>query len=195
MTRDQVGNTHPPEDDGLTQLDDGDILALVHAGARRFDRQIKHRDWRELIASAVVVVAIAPATVQGPLLARVGACIVLGGLALIALQLWRARRFGGGGADMTLPVAATLRAERQRVNAQIALLEGVAWWYVAPLTVGSVLLVAGRGGRGAWSLTLGYVIVVALIGWWIIALNRRAVLRHLRPRLDELSALLAQLES
>lgn len=187
----------PTEQDlELTRLRDDDMLALVQAGAQRLDRQIRRRDWRELIASAIVVVGIAPAILRGPLLTRVGAVVTLGGLVLIALQLWRARRLGGSGAsDAALPVAAALRAERQRVNAQIALLESIVWWYVAPLTAGSILMVAGQTvRRGSW-FTLGYTVFAVLLGWWVIALNRRVVRRNLRPKRDELTALLTQLES
>jgi hypothetical protein len=180
--------------DVSTTLDDEEILALVQSEARQLDRQIRHRDWRELGIGVVGALLIAPAALHAPPLARLGAVIILGGLVLIAVQLTRARRVAGAGAaDPSLPVAAALRAERQRIDAQIALLDSVLWWYVGPIAVGAVMMVAGS--RGASWFTLGYAVVVALLAWGIVALNARAVRRTLRPKRQELTGLLAQLES
>lgn len=184
-----------PSDADLTRLDDQDILALVRAGSRRLDRQIRWRDWRELGAGAVVAVLIAPAAFRGRLLGRIGAIVILAGLLLVVFRLWRARRGGVGSVDPTLPVADSLRAELRRVDAQIALLESVGWWYVAPLLGGSVLLVAGQSiARAPW-FVVGYTLCAALIGWGIVVLNARAVRGSLRPKREELNAFLAQLES
>jgi hypothetical protein len=183
-------------DADLTSLDDRDILALVHTGSRRLDRQIRFRDWRELIAGVIVAALIAPAAARGPVLSRIGAIVVLAGVALVMFRLWRAWRPGSAsGTDPSLPVSDALRAELRRLDAQIALLESVGWWYVTPLLGGSVLLVAGvHAARAPW-FTLAYTIFAALLGWGIIRLNAYAVRHALRPKRDELSALLAQLES
>lgn len=176
-------------------LTDDEILALVQSDARRLDRSIRRRDWRELIAAGIGGILILPMVVHGPPLARAGALIMLGGLGLIAVLLVRGRRRGGRGAaapDPTLPVAAALRAERRRLDAQIRLLATVAWWYVAPIATGAVITVAGY--RGASRFTLAYAIVVALLSWGIIALNGQYARRVLVPRRASLIALLLQLE-
>jgi hypothetical protein len=180
----------------LTRLTDEEVLALVQTRSRRFQRQIVFRDWRELIAGGFVGVMIAPAVLRGPVLARVGAVVVLAGIALTAFRLLRARRLGATRVtDPTVPVTTALRAELDQVDAQIALLRSVAGWYVAPLIGGSVLLVAGsRGLAGLW-FTLGYAAFSSLLGWGIIAVNRRAVRRTLEPKRREIQSLLAQIES
>lgn len=180
--------------DELTQLQDEEILALVHTRTRRFRRQVRFRDWRELIASAVVAVMIAPATLHGSIISRTGAVIILIGLVLVAYRLWRARQFfTANDFDPALPVAVALEAELKQVDAQIHLLESVAWWYVAPLLGGSIILVAGTH-RGA-AFTAGYAFIVACLAWGIIALNRRAVRGTLRPRRADIVRLLAQIAS
>jgi hypothetical protein len=180
----------------LTRLTDEEILALVATRSHRFQRQIRFRDWRELIAGGFVAVMIAPAILRGPLLARAGALIVVAGIGFIAYKLFAARRLTMHRAvDPALPVAAALRAELAEVEAQIALLESVAWWYVSPTIGGSILLVAGTRGTAGWLFTLGYAVFAALLGWGIIALNHRAVRRTLRPKRKEIMALLAQIES
>ena len=84
--------------------------------------------------------------------------------------------------------------ELDRVDAQISLLSGVAWWYVTPLLGGSVLLAAGTRGLAGWPYTIGYTVFAALLGWGIIVLNHRAVQRTLQPKRKEILALLAQIE-
>jgi hypothetical protein len=182
--------------DELIRLTDEEILALVETRSQRFQRQIRFRDWRELIAGGIAAVMIAPAVLRGPLLARAGALTILAGIGLVAFRLFAARRLtASGDVDPALPVANALHVELDRVDAQISLLSGVAWWYVAPLLGGSVLLAAGSRGLAGWSYTLGYTIFAALLGWGIIALNHRAVRRTLQPKRKEIMALLAQIES
>lgn len=188
----------PPSDttEEMTRLTDEEILALVQTRSRRFQRQIRFRDWRELIAGGIVAVMIAPAAMQSAFVVRAGAVIVLAGVVLTAFRLLRARRLGATRAsDPAAPVATALRAELDEVDAQISLLRNVGWWYVAPLIGGSVLIVAGSRGRAGTWFTLGYTAFASLLAWAIIALNRRAVRRVLEPKRQEIQSLLAQIES
>ena len=195
MTRDaRHTRLGPTGDAGLTMLDEDEILAVVRSGARRLDRQIRLRDWRELIAGLVAAVLVAPAAAHGPIVGRLGAIVILGGLVLLVVRLRRARCVGGAsGADPSLPVAHALDAELRRVDAQIGLLESVGWWYVTPLLGGSVLLVAGRSGGRAPGFLLGYGLVAVLFGWGIVVLNRTAARRALQPKREQLKAMLEEL--
>jgi hypothetical protein len=173
-------------------LDDGDILALVQSESRRLDRRIRRRDARELIAAAIGGLLIAPGMFRGPLLSRIGAAIVICGLVVIAVRLARARNIDSAASDASLSVVAALEAELRRVDAQIALLESVLWWYVAPVLAGAFMIVAGS--LGASRITLAYGVAVMLLAWGIVALNARAARRVLHPRRAELCALLAQFD-
>ena len=186
----------PRETEELTDLTDDEILALVHTRSRQFHRQIGFRDLGELAASVLVAIMIVPAATRGPVLARVGALVILAGLVLVAFKLVRARRLTTKRTiDVTLPVATALRAELGQIDAQIALLASVAWWYVAPLLGGSVLLVAGWHGRAGWLFSASYAMFAALLAWGIIALNQRAVRRTLQPKREDVVRLLGQVES
>jgi len=83
--------------DELTRLTDEEILALVETRSQRFQRQIRFRDWRELIAGGIAAVMIAPAVLRGPLLARAGALTILAGIGLVAFRLFAARRLTASG--------------------------------------------------------------------------------------------------
>lgn len=183
-------------DEELTRLTEEDVLALVHTRSRRFRRQIRVRDWREVVAAVVVGVLIAPAALRGALLARIGAVIVLAGLVIIVVKLWHGRRaLTASSPDLALPVATALRHEVRAIDAQIALLQTVEWWYVAPVMIGSVMLVAGERGRAGLWFTVTYAMFAALLSWAIIAVNHRVVRRTLRPKREEVVRLLRHLES
>jgi uncharacterized membrane protein len=192
MTLDEVRAAWHAYDDDVFALDDDDILSLVKSRAARFERQIRRRDWRELTASIVGAVLIGPIAIHAGWLTRAGVVVVLAGLVLIAVKLNRASRVGAR-VRTDAPVNAVLRAEQSRVDAQIRLLGTVFWWYVLPIAVGSMMIVGGT--RGVSWFTAGCALAIALLSWGVVWLNARAVRRTLRPIHDELTELLAQIES
>jgi small neutral amino acid transporter SnatA (MarC family) len=183
---------HALDDDPALSLSDDDILALVKSRAARFERQIRRRDWREVIAALVGAVLIAPVAAHSGLVTRVGVVIVIAGLVLIVVKL-RLARPGHAGPRLDVPVSAVLQAEQARVDAQIGLLQTVLWWYVAPIAIGSVMIVGGTAGASRF--TFWYAVGVALLSWGVVWLNTRAVRRVLRPLRDELTELLSSIAS
>jgi hypothetical protein len=183
---------HALDDDPVLSLSDDDILALVKSRAVRFERQIRRRDWREMIAAAVGAVLIAPAAVHSGLVTRLGVVIVIAGLLLIVVKLGRAR-LAHAAPRVDAPVSAFLQAERARIDAQIGLLRTVLWWYVAPIAIGSVMIVGGTAGASRF--TFWYAVGVALLSWGVVWLNTRTVRRALRPLRDELTELLSSIAS
>lgn len=178
-------------DAGTPPLSDDDILALVKSEAKRFDRRILFRDLREMIAAGVAVVLIAPSALHANLLTRLGVVVLIAALVLIAVKLRRARRMPGA-AGMEQPAALVLEGERSKMDAQIRLLESVLWWYLGPIWLAVVMIIAGRAGA-SW-LTLGCTAVVTLLSLALYQLNMHAARRYLRPRRDELSRLLAEVD-
>jgi hypothetical protein len=180
-----------PEERSGPELSDEEILALVAEKARVLDRTVRARDRRETLAAAVVVVLFAPLLLAPCWLGRAGAALVLAGCAITVVRLWRTRRRHAV-AHAGLPLAEVLRAERAKVEAQARLLESVLWWYIAPFALGAVMVVACREGS-RW-FTVGYAAFVAALSWGIWHLNQRAVRDELRPRGEELTRLLRQME-
>lgn len=167
------------------------LLALVKADAARFDKRVRFRDVREMVAAAIGVALIAPTAIHANGLARLGVVVVIAAAVLIAVKLSRAARtpFEAG---VDHPVAVALRAERSQLNAQIHLLETVLWWYVGPMWLGLVMIIAGRGGA-SW-LTLGCSAAVTVLSFVVLQLNAITARRYLRPRSDDLSRLLAEFD-
>lgn len=178
-------------ENGEPTMSEAEIMDLVLRRSARLQRTVRWRDWRETIAAALGLLVLSPVLAIGPWLARVGVLLIAAGSALVIVRLRRARRLPRPRPEW--PLAEAVRAERARVDAQIRLLETVLTWYVAPLMLGVVLVVAGL--RGASWFTYGYILAIAALSAGIYAINRRASRRELRPRRGELDRLLAGLEN
>lgn len=172
--------------------DEEELLASVRERSDAFERKIRRRDLLETLAAVLVAAVFGyEAATAATWLARIGAAVVVASAGFVVWWLRRART-AGPSRDVDRPVADRLRAERERVDVQIRLLESVLWWYLAPLALGMVLFVLGlASGPAATAVTLGVIVAGCGVVWWV---NRRALRREFRPRRRELTRLLAQLE-
>jgi hypothetical protein len=178
------------QDAELVRLSPEEILLHVKAESRRLERQVRFRDWREIVAAAAALVIIVPGAIHANLVTRIGTVALVAAFALMGFALFRARRVAGPG-SMEMSVAEVLRHERSRVEAQVRLLEGVMRWYLGPIFIALVTIVAGRAGLSVF--TDGFAAGMAILSLVIYRLNRTAARTYLRPRLDELSHLLAEM--
>lgn len=177
---------------GEDEPDEEELLDWVQEQSEAFERRIRRRDLLETVAAVLVAGLFGyEAATSASWLVRIGAAIIVLGSGFVVWWLRRARTSGPErAADRS--VADRLRAERERVEIQIRLLESVVWWYLAPPTVGATLFIVGLDAGTAATLTS--LAVVAAVFGFIWYLNRRAVRTHLRPRRDELNRLLEGLE-
>jgi hypothetical protein len=179
---DPSGEAHVPEER---------LLRRVKAEAEAFDERLRRRDRREMIAGAIVFLVFATMLLDPSWVVRIGALIVMGSSVLIGWVLHRART-ADRGAVSDRPLAEAVRAEREKVDTQIRLLENVLWWYLAPMMVGLGLVVLGDEGL-SW-FTLGYGAAVGVFCAVVYVLNQRTVRRSLRPRRKKWTRLLRQLD-
>lgn len=177
---------------GGDEPDEEELLAWVREASEAFERRIRRRDLLETLAAVVVAALFGyEAATSATWLARIGAGILVLSSGFVVWWLRRARTSGPArAADRS--VADRLRAERERVEIQIRLLETVAWWYLAPPAVGAVLFIVGLGA-GTVATLISLAGVAGVFGA-VCHLNRRAARTHLRPRRDELTRLLEELE-
>lgn len=169
-----------------------ELVARVEERAEEFDRRIRRRDLLELVAAAVVVPAFAwELATTASWIARAGALMVIVSAVFILYRLWRARHRAHR-STAGRPVAERLRILRERVDAQVELLESVLWWYFLPLGIGVLLFMAGQSPP--WFTAVGAVGLVVFYGW-LWHLNQRTVRRDLWPRREELTRQIRQIES
>ena len=191
--KDLWSSTNESDTDSMSAqtLSESDLLRLVKDKADAFDQKIWRRDIIESIAALAVFLFFAWMLRDPSWLVRLGALTVMGGSALIYWTLRRTRTRHDD-ASLDRPVADVLRTERAKVDDQIRLLETVLWWYLGPLVVGILLVTIGDSGWSAF--TVGYGTVVLLFAAGIYVLNQRAVRTDLKPRREELTRLLEQVE-
>lgn len=177
--------------EGDRPMSDEQLLRIVKAEAEAFDERLRRRDRREMIAGAIVFLIFATMLLDPSWMVRIGALIVMGSSVLVGGVLRRART-ADHGAVSDRPLAEAVRAEREKVDTQIWLLENVLWWYLAPMMGGLGLVVLGDEGL-SW-FTLGYGAAVGVFCAVVYVLNQRTVRRSLRPRRKKWTRLLRQLD-
>ncbi|HVL68359.1 MAG TPA: hypothetical protein VM364_13945 [Vicinamibacterales bacterium] len=178
--------------DGAAPEEGGDMVNLL-GKLDALERGVRRRDVREYVAACLVMAIFGwmAATAPDPL-TRTGALTVVFGSMFIIVWSRRAtgasprRAFAGD-----LPLAQFCARELERVEAQIRLLRGVWWWYLAPTVVGILLMVAPRPQAG-W-VKLGTALVVLAVAAVIYMMNLAAAKHELEPLRDELAARLDEL--
>ena len=164
----------------------------VKTQARAFEQKIRRRNLVEWTAAALVVVSFGGRAVYADDWVVVAGNVLVALAALfIAVYFWR-----NGQVELTLdPTADTrsfLESHARAVEAQAQLVARAPLWYLGPLTVGMLVLVAGRrppaaAPLGPGAATVGFVASVFL-GVLVIQLRAarklRAQARALRAELD-----------
>jgi hypothetical protein len=168
------------------------VLREVAQRSRALETTVRRRDRVEggvalLLAPVFAACAVYAAHPVG----RAGAVILALACLAIPLRLRAARSVFTPGA-LDRPFHAFVRAERERVRAQVELLRSVLWWYLLPLGVGVVLFFSG--GTRSLPASAVYAVVVALFYAWLYRLNQQAVDAELLPRLLQLDAVLQSLD-
>ncbi len=157
-------------------------------------RCLEARDFRELLACAVVVIifGIFYFTVYRTPISRLGDLIVIGSSLFIAGKLvYTRRRTPPAPAGAT--VIESLRAELKAVRSQSQLLGSIFWWYLLPLGIG--VLVCAWGSSGGLAYKIGYTAFVIALYAFIYRLNQQARAKQLLPVEAELKSLLHSAET
>lgn len=170
-----------------------DLVAQVCRRVERFWTTVLWRDWREtVVATAVMPVFLHKvwSTNSTPLV-QLGAAIVVASLLFIVYWL-HAERLGRPNAGADAPVRDYCRTELARIDGQIRLLRSVLAWYVGPPFLGVLLMFVGQFGLSLAGFLS--VALLAVVAWWLHAINQRAVRNELIPMRDEILELLDQLD-
>jgi hypothetical protein len=177
----------------LSTAELNDLLNVVQARCATMERHVRGRDIGEIVAAVIVVAAVASMwpLYRSSLAAVLGVLLILLGVVLIIYMLM------SRGSPAPLAFQASVlecsRHHRAWLDHQIRLLRTVIWWYIGPLFAGSLLLQWGLTGGG---IAFGLVALVLIaVGAGIVLLNLLAARRHLQPVRDDLSRLIAALES
>jgi hypothetical protein len=168
-------------------------IADIHAKATAFQTRIRRRNRIDYVGCALVIAGFAP------LLFRTESWMLQAGGAMIILAVlfvgWQLHRRASAEATPQAG-AAVVDFHREQLVRQQAAVRSIAWWYMAPMAPGMVMLMLGRlfqahvPGR---SLEMDRMIIVlcmlivALVFLVVWLLNRLAVHR-VQKLIDELDA-------
>jgi hypothetical protein len=171
-----------------------DLLDIVQRRCAGLERSIHGRDVREVLAAVFVVGAFAATwpLYRASRVAILGVALICLGAALIIYILMSARE-----PEPLSFHASVLDFSRNRLawlDGQIRLLRTVAWWYVAPICVGCLLLAWGITS-GAWlAFGLQAILTVAFAAG-VVVLNQWTVRNSVQPVRDDLARLIEALET
>jgi hypothetical protein len=174
-----------------------ELQGLLNHVQKRYastERTIHGRDVREIFASLLVVALFVPLwpLYRSSPAAVAGVGLICAGAVCMTLVLLSARK------PESLPFGASvLEFSRSRLawlDRQIRLLRTVAWWYVAPLCVGCLLLTWGITD-GRWHAFGPQEVITLAVAAAIIALNHWAVRKSLQPVRDDLARLIDALDA
>lgn len=169
-----------------------EIARTITARLEDIHRKIRWRDCREIVAATVGIIlfGVWSWTVPG-VVSRIGAVVVVAGSVLIIAKIVRARSRKHE-QQPHLEMREFCVSERDRINAQIRLLQSVLWWYIAPNFLGTNLFVFGFTG---FSLAgIGFLVVSLALGLILYLVNVHAARERLVPLKDELDLLLDEIE-
>ena len=158
----------------------------IRRKALAFERTIRFRNVREYLA----MVAVAPvfcyfAWSAHNLSIQVGSALAVAGSVFVAVQLYRR------GSARIVPAemggTACLDFQRNELARQRDLLQNVWWWYLTPLMIGPMVIMAGAMLARP---SIGQAVVTAIIiaFCFLVARWNRSAARSLQRKIDALSA-------
>ena len=151
-----------------------------------FERDLRRRDRREIVAAALLIPAFAAMTLLMPqVAARIGAALGLISAAACIIILHRAARKKP--VDASMPSKQYLQQIRDYTLHQQQLLNTAHWWYALPFTVSCSLIFA------AFHWWYG-VLVAFAVGVVVVWVNKRTANSYFGPLLREINQELATLD-
>jgi hypothetical protein len=173
------------------------LLREVQRNHRTFRMEILMRDIREIAVAIPCVGLFIYLALTGwgwPWWIMAGACLWVAGFLLLDRLIGRHRQATPG-----VSIVDCAASSLKQVNHQIWLLRHVLWWYLLPLYVGELAVLAYYGQQvwgSAWDLAfIGAVAALCTaISVGVYWLNRLASHNELVPRRQELEALVSELQ-
>lgn len=158
----------------MNQLTEG-----IHLRISVLEAQIKKRNTREIIVCILMILLFGWfLLIQPQILRKVGAAIIISNCVVIIFRLVYAGKTNSP-EHFASELSNYLRASLQQVRKQIALLSTVLWWYLLPFFIGVLCFYY------SYPVSLlhkgCYTLIVFVLYCYIYYLNRKAVIKQLRP--------------
>lgn len=163
------------------------MLNLVVERTRTLDRRIAARNARECAGGLLVLAFFSWVALRAPsTLEQLGSAIVAAaGLWIVYYTLRHGR--GPAPADKGVDLESYRQVLLQNYDRQIQLLQTLQYWYLGPPYLGLLIINAGtalrltRAGQNATAPLLAVALITVVFAW-ILILNRRRGVAHLRAQ-------------
>jgi hypothetical protein len=171
-----------------------ELMRKVEERTKKFDRRVRARNVREIIASVIggVVLGWAMWGTHDPWKITGGAIMEIGLVVIIYVLL----RYGQSGAepDPSGTLNDYTRALMEKYDRQIRLLKTAKYWYLLPMYVGIVIMSVGMVLNSVHAATLGPkvfiwpVVLTAFFGftWWLNEVYAVGRLERCRAKTEEM---------
>jgi len=175
-------------------LSPAQVMLAMQNKTTQLRRTLLARDVRELLVCVIVGVIFGTYyfTQRAPV-TRLGALITVAGAIFIAWKILHARRTSPA-AKPDATVVESLRAEHHSVRTQSQLLRSILWWYLLPLTVGTLVFVWGMPFSDL-GFKIGFTLFTLALDVFIYWLNQWARSKQLLPVEAQLESLLRSAET
>ena len=172
-----------------------ELLMLVNNKMISFEKDIRTRDRRELIACAIVAAASIFYFFSSPSIwMKSGSVFIVLSCMLIGYRLIKAQPSESRDEpSYNHSISHHLQSELENVRNQKRMLTNVAWWYIGPICTGIILFSIGFAIPLVYKLI--YIVVVVAMGIGIWYLNQKAVTDLLDPLITDIQESLEFLES
>jgi hypothetical protein len=176
----------------LIKFNKSELLTDLDSKLESFDKSLKNRDRREIIASIIIILFFGTAIFFIPqTLSRIALLIIVLYGILVIYILKNVRKYRVN--NYFLPIKEYLIKHRQYLIKERSLLDNVLYWYILPPTVSAILFFIGRNIEGT-RLVIN-ILVVFIINLFIYFLNKRAVKKDFDPLIKKLDITIKNLEA
>lgn len=187
------------------KLDITKLLIELKNEMNNFDRKIKRRDRREIIACFIGMVGFGIMTIYIPFIVTKIACILtIGWFGYVIHRLRNVSRQAEP--DVTLSFRDQLNQRKQYLQKQADLLRSVLYWYILPPFIINAIFLFGIGDLSTWDsffaeiLPATFAEKLACLGFagaiyaYILWMNRKAAKVNIQPLIDDIEKIQAQLD-
>jgi hypothetical protein len=179
-------------------IDAESLHDLVRGRSTRFEKQIRHRDWIELVGGFLLgaffvfaALIILPHDSGKPWTAHWDWLLLGAGCWAISVTFMRLRRKAAAYApDAADTIKVTLEKNRESLKHQIGLSKSLWWWYCLPVAIPLAIVVIRsfrpETWRGWYSITCILIFAAIILG------HRWYANKRLKPRLDSVKKLIEE---
>ena len=174
-----------------------EVITMLEKQTTTIDKEIKRRDILEIsIAILLIPVWIYGLFTSAGTMQSAGLILAILSCLYIPYRLLKAKKVTS---TQSSNIKVFLETEKQKISQQKRLLESIAAWYIAPLTISIILITLGGTVDPSGMLHLSEPLIqyygfLALLIVGIYFLNKRAAKKKFGPILEKIEQRLAELK-